>query len=541
MRSSSLRKETSWILGALALGAATLGAQQPPALPAPELGATIDVRVVNVEAVVTDRKGERVRGLSATDFRLLVDGREVPVDYFTEIADGEVASASVASAPGAPAAPASPLPTGKTGTSYLVFIDDSFAIAPQRNQLLTGIAEDLRLGPEDRMAVVAFDGKRLDLLSDWEGDREVLLRVLDEARRRPANGLLQLVARRQAVEANEDGFRANGNLFSEVHSAAEAAAASMRGVSTPPGRKVLLLITSGWPRLPKYVLDGVQICAPASARDLTRPMNLFEPITGTANLLGYTIYPVYPPSAVADSNWADAARDVVAPDAPPFRPAFISNGWELGAKETLSYLAHETGGEPVFSSLRQSAFARAERDTRSYYWLGFTPDWQGDGRSHQVRVEARRRGLRVRSRGGFADLTPGMRASLRTDSLLLFGNAPEVREIAVEMGAPKRSGWSAVELPVTLVVPADLLTPVPVEGGYEVRARVSMSSVDRWGGDTGRRDLLVQKKLNALPGPGEATRFEALMKLRKVEQRLLFAIQDDAGEGQGRAELYFKP
>src|SRR5215218_7873449 len=51
-------------------------------------GESIDVRVVNVEAVVTDRKGDRVQGLTAGDFRLLVDGVEVPIDYFTEVADG---------------------------------------------------------------------------------------------------------------------------------------------------------------------------------------------------------------------------------------------------------------------------------------------------------------------------------------------------------------------------------------------------------------------------------------------------------------------
>ena len=37
-------------------------------------GETIDVRVVNVEAVVTDRGGTRVFGLTPDDFLLLVDG-----------------------------------------------------------------------------------------------------------------------------------------------------------------------------------------------------------------------------------------------------------------------------------------------------------------------------------------------------------------------------------------------------------------------------------------------------------------------------------
>ncbi|HEY4565060.1 MAG TPA: hypothetical protein VIJ36_18900 [Thermoanaerobaculia bacterium] len=73
---------------ALALGSIALGAQQPPPAPLPEIGASIDVRVVNVEVVVADRKGNRIEGLEAADFRLLVDGREIPIDYFTEVRGG---------------------------------------------------------------------------------------------------------------------------------------------------------------------------------------------------------------------------------------------------------------------------------------------------------------------------------------------------------------------------------------------------------------------------------------------------------------------
>ena len=49
--------------------------------PLPNLFSDVmDVRVVNVEAVVTDRKGSRVAGLEASDFELLVDGAPVPID-----------------------------------------------------------------------------------------------------------------------------------------------------------------------------------------------------------------------------------------------------------------------------------------------------------------------------------------------------------------------------------------------------------------------------------------------------------------------------
>src|SRR3954465_15193651 len=50
---------------ALALGAIALGAQQPPPASLPEVGASIEVRVVNVEVVVADRKGNRIEGLEA--------------------------------------------------------------------------------------------------------------------------------------------------------------------------------------------------------------------------------------------------------------------------------------------------------------------------------------------------------------------------------------------------------------------------------------------------------------------------------------------
>ena len=51
-------------------------------------GEVLDVRVVNLEVVVTDRQGIPVRGLRPVDFILKVDGDEVPIDYFSEIRGG---------------------------------------------------------------------------------------------------------------------------------------------------------------------------------------------------------------------------------------------------------------------------------------------------------------------------------------------------------------------------------------------------------------------------------------------------------------------
>src|SRR5262249_42413165 len=155
-------------------------------------GESIDVRVVNVEAVVTDGKGKRVRGLSAADFRLLVDGREVPIDYFTEVESGQAVAAPAAGA-GTPAAPtpaAIASPGEAVGTNYMVYVDDQFSIGPRRNLVLEKIKADLgRLGPNDRMTVLSFDGHKVVRLCDWTGDRQSLQVAIAMAENRNSFGL----------------------------------------------------------------------------------------------------------------------------------------------------------------------------------------------------------------------------------------------------------------------------------------------------------------------------------------------------------------
>src|SRR5262245_55136110 len=74
---------------ASALAFPAAGAEQQP----PTFGEEVDVRVVNVEVVVTDRDGHRVPGLNPADFLLRVDGKEVPIEYFSEIQEGRTIAA----------------------------------------------------------------------------------------------------------------------------------------------------------------------------------------------------------------------------------------------------------------------------------------------------------------------------------------------------------------------------------------------------------------------------------------------------------------
>ena len=172
------------LLLALAAAFVTLAAWAQVA-PGPQPGSfseIIDVRVVNLEVVVTDREGVPIRGLSADQFQLLVDGEEVPIEYFSEVLGGRV----VAPPDGTESVPGlrEVLPGERVGTSYLVFIDNFFALPTDRNRVLRAFEESLFLGPEDRMAIVSFDGRELEMLSTWSQSdvelRRVIRRSLDQ-------------------------------------------------------------------------------------------------------------------------------------------------------------------------------------------------------------------------------------------------------------------------------------------------------------------------------------------------------------------------
>ena len=182
---------------ALALSSMALG-QQPPSDVPGVFGEVLDVRVINLEVVVTDKKGTPITGLNASDFTLLVDDEEVTIEYFTEVRGGAAIDAEVLS-DGSPVAGIPSIAPGEpVGTSYLVFVDDFFSLPTDRNKVLQSLADDVvALQPEDRMAVVAYDGKRPEMLSTWSQDYVALQRVFRDAMERPAYGLHRLAERRQ--------------------------------------------------------------------------------------------------------------------------------------------------------------------------------------------------------------------------------------------------------------------------------------------------------------------------------------------------------
>ncbi|HEY0515395.1 MAG TPA: VWA domain-containing protein [Thermoanaerobaculia bacterium] len=494
--------KVAWLFGALVLGGIALGAEEIKALAPDDFGATVDVRVVNVEAVARDSAGHPVQGLTAADFRLTVDGREVPIEYFTEVSEGEEVASRPAGVP-----PTTPV---KVGTSYLIFVDDSFSIDVQRNRVLSRLEQDLRLGPEDRVAIVVYDGKPA-LLSGWTGDINQVRKILDQVQKLPV---------RRVFELWNPG----------VEGAEAAASVAMRGLPSLPGRKVFLLVSGGWPELVAH-----SEVAPAEVSPLSSEVPLekiFEPVADTANLLGYTVYFLEVPGV---SETLGAGSDFApAQTLPSSRFALVQLGENLSPYQNLWQLARRTGGTAVLYSLHRSSLERVEGDARSHYSFAFSPEWRGDGRRHHIQVEVRKPGVRVRSRDGYFDMTPRMQAMIKSENMLLFGRGTTIQAVA---GKPLWAGLGAINLPVTLAVPARMLTARPVAGGYELKVTVLATSLDDWGLGERHPNTPLVLTLAKAPQPDDVIPFTVTLNLNTLGQQLAFVVLDGDGAGVGRGRL----
>jgi VWFA-related protein len=547
------------LAAALAVAVASPARSQAPAETPPEtlaqeppiFGEVIEVTVVDVEVVVTDERGERVRGLGRGDFRLRVTGREVPIDFFDEIRDGRTVPAPAGSA-GDDAAGAATQAEPATAEEpapvrYLVFLDDYFTDRRYRAAMLDRVIGELSaLRPDDRMAVVRFAGGGLELLADWTASAAELERVLREARRMPTMDL----ARETRLATFTDPTEQVRLLAGQVKETVGAVVATMRGYSDVPERKVLLLASSGWPHqlwplpisrrlsgddpsdraavLQENIDTDTRAGRARSEAGRLGGRKLIAPVSDAANLLGYTVYPLHlgthlgNPGAGARSLTGGADVDQMEP--------FLA----------LQHVADETGGRLVaYAQAIERPFEAVTEDTATYYSLGFRAPMVGDGGRREIEVEVLRPGLEVRHRRGYRDLTRAERADLETEAALLTGGTGGP-PLEVVLGAPS-GGVRSIELPFTVSIPMDWVTMVPTGPGvYAADLELRVAALDEKGDRSELTAIPIQLRGPA-PPPGSHATYEAAVKLRRRAQRLVFTLTDPLGGGTLSSTYDFAP
>lgn len=466
---------------------------------------SIEVRVINLDVVVTDRQGKRVPNLGPDDFRLKVDGEDVPIDFFTEIREGRAITSE-----GARSAPS--VNDGETvPVNYLVFIDAMWGFKGNVAKILEGLRADLEsLQPGDKMAVTLYDGERLHQIQGWTPLRSQLVQAFERVQAGEFGGIdradeendfnSNARTRRAFLDEGDDPLMEakiveaedmelhvrTEELYAQLDRVTRAAAAAMQTAAPPPGRKVMLLLVGGWrSEFDTNMTNG-------------RPQEHLFRLTETANLLGYTLY---------------------AADTPIQRI-----GSEVSHHESLDFLAEKTGGRSYKQAAGIEVLSRATEDVRTYYWMGFTAPSKGDGGIRAIDLDVLKPGLTVRSRTGFVDRSRQAEVDEIVRSASLLGRLPTALPLEVQLGVPQRKG-RRMEVPLRLRIPLDAITMLPGAEGHTARLELRVSGIDDEGS---LNDLPVIPVTfsGPEPGPGQMVTYETTIRLRARKHDLMVALYD---------------
>jgi len=482
-----MRSSSCLLLLLLALPSSA--APQTPTVP--HAAESVEVSIVNVDAVVVDKQGHRVQGLRRDDFDIFENGIRQPITNFAEYSSTPAKQSEVA---GVKAAAAAPVPPPPQRRSIILFVErfqlPSFRSDPVFDALKKLLHESVR--PGDRVMVVSWNRGIVGMRQDFTDDLAKVDKALDALalrtktiNRDPMDDLHQELEAIAAFEGESAGYTKFGfqgsnplgasNLpfFAEQtarmsakvalldeRQKVETLKALMRSAASVEGKKVLLLATH---RLSMYAgAEGLFMAGtntvPAEFRNEFDARPMIRSLVETANANGFTIYPIY--AEGLDSSSMPSANDrSLNPIGAGFDYLVLNNETPM-----LEYVAKETGGATAWGSADvTNLLPRIGDDIESYYSLAYraTP---GRIAPRKVEVRVKDPKLSVRSRRQYVPKNDVVRMEDRVIGAL-FGNVPESSfQFLVTSEAPKRDSAKNYLIPVTVQIPISALTPLRGEG-----------------------------------------------------------------------------
>ena len=448
---------------------------------------TIEVRVINIDVVVTDKAGHPVTGLTKDDFALFENGKPQPISNFLEM---RPENSPVPPPPGAPkpAEPAAPPPDTRA-RNFVVFLDTTTIHPFTRDRIFTPLERFLhrvtRAG--DHVMIVSWNpGLKVDLefTNDVTAATKTLGRLigtttqalstkfdLEMTERRiselPADYALAGQKADIAEAIREAEMYANKVQFQQSQrvEALKSVLASLRGIG---GRNALVLFTdqlSTNPALPAFeFIERVKEQFANSGSYLGRvaaqrytDTTLVKEIADVANSSGITLYPVSAGGLGIDMASISAEN----------RGTYTASTSEMTHSDDALLAMHQiaaaTGGKALTSSNNfDLAFDTMTQDMLSYYSLGYHTEGQRQDAVRSISVKLHKKGYSVRSRETFIERSLNSEMQDAVAANLLYPIAKNDLNVSMATGGDKApSPDQHVVVPVVIRIPTSNLTLIP--------------------------------------------------------------------------------
>ncbi len=487
------------------LGIAGILALLAPAAPFPQgahaegpparlstFGERVDVEVVNIDVVVTDRDGTRVTDLGRDDFELRIDGRPVAIDYFAGPRLGGVVEthAEEESAGGPDSSPP------EAGGTLLVFADFS-ALDPLSKQLFVGQVRDFLVNRSengDPIVIAVYDDGFRVLETGGAGG---VARALDQLAKLRTRGT-RLLAEKSHLELQIRRLGQGGGdpsqLASEIKWFADQEVDRqrrmlaelerwLRSFAALDGRKSLLFASPGVSAAPAaYFNELATFQARATDPTLMRALMLdetqlgvyddFERLLGVAQEARIAVYPLTPrelPQASTSAEFPGLGPNSTRP--PPRDRTYAEE------VASLTRLGEGTGGRRLaIDEVLARALDVVSDDAEASYSLGFTAGPAWGTKQHEIEVSPRRKGLTARHRESFRLRSRGERLEEALGTAAATGVADPrfPLTVACDVLSARSRSKKGRTLPVAVRIPLAAILPsaeeAETQGAGEARA-----------------------------------------------------------------------
>jgi len=401
-----------------------LHAQQvQPTPPTDDDVVKITTKLVQFDAVVTDKDGNQVKDLNIADFEILQDGKPQKITNFSYINTESPAQSSpvttVKNGKNVVLPPPARVRPESVGRIVTFIVDDGNCTASHigmvaaQDALKKFVAEQML--PNDLVSIYQTRGGS-SLLQQYTSDKTQLMRVIRRIRWYPppgscggyggdffeaaridstgkttGQGSFETEENRKTREQNEDSIRDNQTVGT-----LGVIRYVVRGLGKIGGRKVVFFLSDG---LPLRTRTGRNRQAFDALRDLTDSANRASVVFNTIDVRGlFVASTINANDEVYVREDANATEKIVER-----RTAEVGN-----TRDGLFYLANETGGGFYKNqNFLDVPIRRALSLEKGYYLLGYEPDDETfkDKDFNKIEIKLKRPDLKIISRAGFLGKT----------------------------------------------------------------------------------------------------------------------------------------
>jgi len=512
----------------------------------------VEVNLMTLDVSVTDAGGTPVTGIGPAEFRVEVDGNPLGVTYVDEVRRGS--RPAVIPPEQLQKDPAAEPPASRTADAaiprYLtIFVDSRNTTAGSRNRALHALRDlVLKMTGDDQVLLLNFTGD-LQIVRPYTTSKEALLSGLSVIEKTDAGGFRRITRARSAMDqigqARGRGAMSRrasiANSYSqeisiENRQLLSSLETSLRDLAGQPGRRALLYLSDGFETRPGEQISDLAVGRFGSRMDL-HPISidlqigeLFRKANGSA----ISLFSV-------DASGLDAPSGI---DAEFSLPPDIWGNSGIASKANMTdgmrLLAEQTGGSALIDSNDLAGgLGRIYDELTNYYQLGLKlPEGEKIDKYRDVEVSVPgRKGIRIHARHGYAGQSAEKRIALQIEAALAAGRPMNDLPVHLDARVAKKGGFfSDYEVEVSITIAGSEVTWIPEGDKSSSRLEVYLEAID----DSGQRSELELRPWRPVAASAAETakplRFDARLKIRKGNQRILAAVRDSISEKVGAVE-----